>query len=83
MKTDNVSDLPLISHSITQVYKMWKQKKIEDNKEKVVKLKQEEEELARRKEEEQRIKKEDAELAFNAWKRNKIKEQRDSAKRAM
>lgn len=62
---------------------MWKQKKIEERKEKQMKVKQEEEELAWRKEEEQRRKREDADLAFSAWKRNKLKENRDATRRAM
>lgn len=48
-----------------------------------MKVKQEEEELAWRKEEEQRRKREDADLAFSAWKRNKLKENRDATRRAM
>lgn len=75
--------MTLIFLPLNKVYKMWKQKKIEDLKEKQIKLKQEEEELAWRKEEEQRSKREEADLAFNAWKRNKLKEERDTTRRAM
>lgn len=62
---------------------MWKQKKIAELRERQIKMKQMEEDLAWKKEEEERRKKEDADLAFNAWKRNKLKDERESTTKAM
>ena len=62
---------------------MWKQNKITEFRERQIKDKQKEEELAWKKAEDERIKREEADLAFNAWKRNKFKDEQDGMRKAM
>nr|XP_053631993.1 microtubule-associated protein 9-like [Cherax quadricarinatus] len=63
------------------VFQMWKQQKIEEEKEKRRKKKEEEEELRREKEREELDKKQGAELAFEAWRRNKLQEAHENMRK--
>ncbi|XP_063870765.1 protein split ends-like isoform X1 [Scylla paramamosain] len=65
------------------VYRMWKQRKITQLRERQIKDKQRKDELAFKKEEEERRKREDADLAFYAWKRNKLQDERETTRKAM
>ena len=62
---------------------MWRERKITQSRERKIKDKQREDELAFKKEEEERRKREDADLAFDAWKRNKLRDERETTRKAM